>query len=61
MRRPESVQAAVAAVVEHFGRLDILVNNAGVPAGMQVAPFRTLLASGAPNGRFRADAWAVRP
>jgi NAD(P)-dependent dehydrogenase (short-subunit alcohol dehydrogenase family) len=24
-----SVQAAVAAVVEHFGRLDILVNNAG--------------------------------
>ena len=26
-----------------------------------VAPFRALLASGAPNGRFRADAWAVRP
>lgn len=29
VRNPESVSAAVAAVVERFGRLDILVNNAG--------------------------------
>jgi len=29
VRDPESVAAAVAAVVEQFGRLDILVNNAG--------------------------------
>ena len=29
VRSLESVQAAVGAVVEHFGRLDILVNNAG--------------------------------
>jgi NAD(P)-dependent dehydrogenase (short-subunit alcohol dehydrogenase family) len=30
VRSPESVQAAVAAVIREFGRLDILVNNAGV-------------------------------
>jgi NAD(P)-dependent dehydrogenase (short-subunit alcohol dehydrogenase family) len=30
VRSPESVGAAVAAVLEQFGRLDILVNNAGV-------------------------------
>src|ERR1700760_71308 len=30
VRSLESVQAAVGAVVGHFGRLDILVNNAGV-------------------------------
>jgi NAD(P)-dependent dehydrogenase (short-subunit alcohol dehydrogenase family) len=30
VRSLESVQAAVGAVVEHFGRLDILVNNAGL-------------------------------
>ena len=29
----ESIKAAVAAVVERFGRIDILVNNAGVGAG----------------------------
>jgi pteridine reductase len=29
VRNPDSVQAAVAAVVEQFGGLDILVNNAG--------------------------------
>src|ERR1700737_882089 len=29
VRNPESVSAAVAGVVEQFGRLDILVNNAG--------------------------------
>ena len=29
VRSLESVRAAVAAVIEHFGRLDILVNNAG--------------------------------
>ena len=29
VRSLDSVQAAVAAVVQHFGRLDILVNNAG--------------------------------
>ncbi len=29
VRNPESVSAAVAALVEQFGRLDILVNNAG--------------------------------
>jgi NAD(P)-dependent dehydrogenase (short-subunit alcohol dehydrogenase family) len=29
VRDPESVAAAVAAVVDQFGRLDILVNNAG--------------------------------
>ena len=29
VRSLESVRAAVAAVVEQFGRLDILVNNAG--------------------------------
>ena len=26
-----------------------------------VAPFRALLASGAPSGRYRADDWAVQP
>ena len=31
----ENIQAAVAAVMEHFGRIDILVNNAGTGA---VAP-----------------------
>jgi NAD(P)-dependent dehydrogenase (short-subunit alcohol dehydrogenase family) len=30
VRNVESVQAAIGAVVGHFGRLDILVNNAGV-------------------------------
>jgi NAD(P)-dependent dehydrogenase (short-subunit alcohol dehydrogenase family) len=30
VREPASVQAAVAAAVERFGRLDILVNNAGI-------------------------------
>lgn len=30
----ESIKAAVAAVVENFGRIDILVNNAGVGSGM---------------------------
>jgi len=29
VRAPESIQAAVAAVHAHFGRIDILVNNAG--------------------------------
>ncbi len=29
VRNPDSVHAAVAAVMEHFGGLDILVNNAG--------------------------------
>ena len=29
----ESIKSAVAAVVEHFGRIDILVNNAGVGTG----------------------------
>jgi NAD(P)-dependent dehydrogenase (short-subunit alcohol dehydrogenase family) len=28
----ESVKAAIAAVVEHFGRIDIVVNNAGIGA-----------------------------
>jgi NAD(P)-dependent dehydrogenase (short-subunit alcohol dehydrogenase family) len=37
VRNIDSVQAAVAAAVEYFGRLDILVNNAGVfeTAGLQ--------------------------
>lgn len=30
VRRADQVQAVVAAVVEHFGRVDILVNNAGI-------------------------------
>jgi len=30
LRDPESIDQAVAAVIEEFGRLDILVNNAGV-------------------------------
>lgn len=30
---PDAVRAAVAAVVEAFGRLDILVNNAGIALG----------------------------
>jgi NAD(P)-dependent dehydrogenase (short-subunit alcohol dehydrogenase family) len=29
VRDPESVEATVAAIVSHFGRLDLLVNNAG--------------------------------
>src|SRR5215210_4589817 len=27
--RPEEATAAVAAVLDHFGRIDVLVNNAG--------------------------------
>jgi len=39
----DAVAAGVAAARRHLGgEIDILVNNAGVPAGMQVAPFRTL-------------------
>jgi 3-oxoacyl-[acyl-carrier protein] reductase/pteridine reductase len=30
LRDPESIQQAVASVIEEFGRLDLLVNNAGI-------------------------------
>jgi 3-oxoacyl-[acyl-carrier protein] reductase len=36
-RDPESVEAAIAAVVAHFRRLDILVNNAGWNIGIPFA------------------------
>lgn len=28
--KPEQVEAAIAQVIEHFGRIDVLINNAGI-------------------------------
>ena len=37
VRDPASIEPAVAAVVEHFGKIDVLVNNAGITRDRSLA------------------------
>jgi len=43
VRRPDLVEAMVAAAVEHFGGLDVLYNNAGVSPGDDDTPEATTI------------------
>ena len=52
---PASIQAAVAAAVERFGRIDVLVNNAGYG---QLGPFETLSAE-AVERQFATNVFGV--